>query len=1590
MTPLDLLLIGNESLTRECGEIARARGHRIAAVVTRHAGTAAWARDAGIAVHAPAALRDGSLVGALAGNAVDWVLSIANLNLVPDAVLGLARKGAVNFHDGPLPAYAGLNAPAWARIAGETRHGITWHRIEGGIDEGRVLVQRDFAIEAEDTALTLNAKAWEAGQGSFAELLGLLETDAPGTAQDLSRRTLFERAKRPAAAGRLDFGRPAAELVALVRGLDHGPYANPLLTPKIALDGRVIAVGAAEVAPGNNAEGKGAPGTILSREDQAIVVACADGAVRLDALVPADGREDRPSLSPGRVLPSPAGAEAQALDDAVAGAAAREGFWRKRLIAMTAAVLDATPHDGPATPQDSEVALPRPVSADEATALFAAALSRAADLDAHDLALLRHTPAPGYVSDWVPLHVDAGDAGLTLDGLAAQVAQARQSLDGAGWLSDLPLRVPELAAMTRPVAAVAPAGVKHDGRGLVLHLPDGAADRLVLTFDAARLSTRTVAALGRLMARLAGAGGTALRAAELVTDEDRARILGPWNDTAKAHQPRTMHAAFAAQAALTPDATALVFEDRKLTFAELDARANRIAHALVAAGVGPDQPVGLFAARGPDLIAGAIGILKAGGAYVPLDPGYPADRIAHYIADSGAAVILSDAGLTGRLPAHAARVIAFDDASVAAAPATPPEDRARPENLAYLIYTSGSTGTPKGVMVEHRNASNFFAGMDDRIPHKAGDVWMAVTSLSFDISVLEIFWTLSRGLTVVLAGDAMKAAVGGTSDGAGAPGAGGMDFSLFYWGNDDGVGPRKYDLLLEGARFADAHGFKAVWTPERHFHAFGGPYPNPSVTGAAVAAVTRNLSVRSGSCVAPLHHPARIAEEWAVIDNLTNGRTGLAIASGWQPDDFVLRPENTPPVNKTAMFVAIDQIRRLWRGEKVEFPTATGAMHGVVTQPRPVSKEVPIWVTVAGSPQTWAEAGRHGANVLTHLLGQSVADVRQRITEYHAALREAGHDPADFTVTLMLHTYIAATRDEAEETARGPMKDYLRAAAGLVKQYAWAFPAFKKPAGVQDANAIDLSALSDDEMEGILDFAFLRYFNDSGLFGTVDDALARVAEIREIGVTEIACLIDYGIPTATVLDALRPLADVVARVNAEAGPAQDDFSIAAQVRRHKVTHLQCTPSMARLLVADPTAARAIGGLQTLMLGGEALPPALLAELRDLTRARILNMYGPTETTIWSTTADLGDGGGRVTLGRPIANTTLYVLDDGGRLMPPGVAGELWIGGAGVVRGYWNRPDLTDAAFRPDPFAGGDARMYRTGDLVRWTDDGVPEFLGRVDSQVKLRGHRIELGEIEARLEGQPGVREAVVVARTDQAGLVALVAFATGAGDLDGGALRAALREVLPEVMVPSRVVVLPELPLTPNRKIDRKTLARMDLPAAVASAPRTPALATAPAAPAIPAPSAHGAGQADGAQPRDPAAFESQVGAIWARTLGLDRVGPRDSFFALGGHSLLAVQVHRAMKSELDLPRLSITDIFRFPVLADFAAHVGGASRPRPAAAQPALVPQQATGQPGQQQAPSQPATAPAPAPAPAPAAPSQSDAMARRRALRQQGRDL
>jgi hypothetical protein len=295
---------------------------------------------------------------------------------------------------------------------------------------------------------------------------------------------------------------------------------------------------------------------------------------------------------------------------------------------------------------------------------------------------------------------------------------------------------------------------------------------------------------------------------------------------------------------------------------------------------------------------------------------------------------------------------------------------------------------------------------------------------------------------------------------------------------------------------------------------------------------------------------------------------------------------------------------------------------------------------------------------------------------------------------------------------------------------------------------------------------------------------------------------------------------------------------------------------------------------------------------------VSNLYGPSETTTYSTWVTMERAGGfNASIGRPVGNTQVYVLDGGGEPAPVGVAGELYIGGAGVARGYQGRAALTAEKFVADPFgAEPGARLYRTGDLARWLSDGTLEFLGRADQQVKIRGFRIELGEIEARLAEHADVREAVVVAREDTVGEKRLVAYLVSEGEIGAEALRTHLLECLPEYMVPAAYVQLGALPLTPNGKVDRK---------------------------ALPAP--EGDAYARSGYEAPLGLIEEALAAIWAELLGVDRVGRWDDFFQLGGHSLLAVTLIERMR-RLEL-HVDVRALFTRPMLADLAAAVGSDS---------------------------------------------------------------
>ncbi|UED85074.1 LLM class flavin-dependent oxidoreductase [Streptomyces profundus] len=344
-----------------------------------------------------------------------------------------------------------------------------------------------------------------------------------------------------------------------------------------------------------------------------------------------------------------------------------------------------------------------------------------------------------------------------------------------------------------------------------------------------------------------------------------------------------------------------------------------------------------------------------------------------------------------------------------------------------------------------------------------------------------------------------------------------MEFSLLYFANNETEEHDRYRLLLDGARFADRQGFAAVWTPERHFHPFGGLYPNPSVTSAAVAAVTERVAVRAGSVVAPLHHPMRIAEEWSVVDNLSNGRAGIAFASGWNAADFALRPEAYEDRKKT-LVETINTVRRLWARESITLTDGSGNPAEMTMYPPPVQPELPVWLTSSGTPETFALAGEHGFGILTHLLGQEVEGLSQRIEGYRGSHR--AHQPGAANaghVTLMLHTFVGTDREQVRETVREPFSRYLASSFDLVVRAAEAMGA----EGVQASR--QLRDMSEEDLAFLVSQAFDRYFDTSGLFGTVDDCLGMLKQLKDAGVDEVACLVDFGVGTEEVLDSFQHL-----------------------------------------------------------------------------------------------------------------------------------------------------------------------------------------------------------------------------------------------------------------------------------------------------------------------------------------------------------------------------------------------------------------------------------------------------------------------------------
>jgi natural product biosynthesis luciferase-like monooxygenase protein/amino acid adenylation domain-containing protein len=348
--------------------------------------------------------------------------------------------------------------------------------------------------------------------------------------------------------------------------------------------------------------------------------------------------------------------------------------------------------------------------------------------------------------------------------------------------------------------------------------------------------------------------------------------------------------------------------------------------------------------------------------------------------------------------------------------------------------------------------------------------------------------------------------------------------SLSYFGSPDPENPAAfaahYDLLVEAARFADRQDFQAVWLPERHFHSFGGFSPSPAVLHAALARETRRIALRAGSVVLPLQHPVRVAEEWAMVDQLSGGRVGISFASGWHRRDFVLEPTAWDR-RRELLFSGIESVRRLWRGEALGLPDGAGGETAIRLHPRPVQAELPFWITAVNNPATFTRAGEIGAGILTNLMGQTVDDLAANVALYRASRAAAGHDPETGQVTVLVHTYVDADPETARGRAEGPFRNYLAASIDLFGGLA-AAPT-PKP----------------EDLPPLLNHAYERYLRHAALIGSPASCAALLDRLAASGVDEVACLIDFGLAPADVLAGLPHLVELRARHRRALAPQEE-------------------------------------------------------------------------------------------------------------------------------------------------------------------------------------------------------------------------------------------------------------------------------------------------------------------------------------------------------------------------------------------------------------------------------------------------------------------
>ncbi len=772
----DCYLIGEGSLLIKCAELLLQQRYRIKGIVSSDLIVKRWA-DTNKIIN----LKDRQqLLKLLKEDKCDYLFSIVNHVVLPPEIINLVGK-AINYHDALLPSYGGVNATAWAIINGEVQHGITWHEMTTQIDTGNILKQVKIDLETSETTLTLNTKCYQAAIASFKELIAELACDrVTSTSQDLQQRSYYGRHQKPQALGIIDFKQPAAAIDNLVRGLSFGNYPNFLTTAKLVLNSRdnldYVIVNRVDKL---TAKSQYTPGTIVTIEGDQLIVTTASQDIALQDITTNQGKASSIEelvtdyqLRQGQQLPQLDSELSSRITTLASQLSSAEGYWRKQLIKLKPLTLPRIKKSA-TTAANSYRRVKLPLSntaidfiqqtygmtniSDVVMAIFAIYIARLSVNQQITLGFEGFTK-DAAIALWFATYVPANLKISPEDNLATVIATVTKRLKlnqkYQSYATDLIARSPQLTTKPEDFTVTVGQNVEHPSSHLTLSIE---AAEYYWLYNVNVFSEELIATMLEQWQTLTAAivnqndPNCPISHLPLISASEK-KLLLAWNQTTIDYPADLcLHQLFEARVIEDSEAIAVVYQGKSLTRGELNRQANRLAHHLQQLGVQPESLVGICLERSLEMAIALFAILKTGGAYLPLDPNYPPARLSYILEDARLEILLTQEKQLERLPKTDAQIICLErDWELPNLQETNPPSQVNSHNLAYVIYTSGSTGNPKGVAIEHHSALNTLWDIEQRFAVQPQDRVLAVSSLSFDLSVYDIFGSLGSGGTAIL------------------------------------------------------------------------------------------------------------------------------------------------------------------------------------------------------------------------------------------------------------------------------------------------------------------------------------------------------------------------------------------------------------------------------------------------------------------------------------------------------------------------------------------------------------------------------------------------------------------------------------------------------------------------------------------------------------------------------------------------------------------------------------------------------------------------------------------------------------------------